>query len=109
MLHFNGIEPVDFHGTLYTPKIDAEKRLRLSQVNYSTEAKATESDDAICACFEDEKAREFIRTKLSPQDKNVLATYLYGGETAVNQMSDVTDKAIEKYIERADLRGENGE
>ena len=36
MLHFNGLEPVDFKGHLCEPKIDAEKKLRLQNANYDT-------------------------------------------------------------------------
>lgn len=109
MLHFNGIEPVELGGVKYKPTIDAEKRLRLSQVDYSTINKAAESDDAICACFEDEKAQKFIRERLTPDDKIVLGTYLNSGETGLNRLSDATNKAVEKYIERVGLGGsENG-
>lgn len=100
MLHFNGLEPVDFKGTLYTPKVDAEKRLRLSTVKFSTQEQVSESDSILCSCFDEEEAKEFIKNRLSPQDKQVLAAYLAGGETGVNRLSEITSGAIEKYITR---------
>lgn len=100
MLHFNGLEPVEFKGKLYEPKLDAEKKLRLSAVKFKTQEEISESDSVLCSCFEEEEAKEFIRTKLSSEDKQVLATYLASGETGLNRLSEITNGAIEKYITR---------
>lgn len=101
MLHFKGIEPIDLGGTEYMPKTDAEKRLRLSTIKFATEEDITEADNIICSCFEEEEAKEFIKNKLTSSDKEVIAAYLIGGETAVNRLSQLTNGAIEKYITRA--------
>lgn len=101
MLHFNGLEPIDFKGKLCEPKIDAEKKLRLQDISYETEEKARIADDILASCFEDDYAKDFIRNKLSSDDKVVLKTYLVGGETGLNNLSRATDGAIEKYISRA--------
>lgn len=108
MLHFNGLEPIDFKGTLCTPKIDAEKKLRLSNIKLETEEQVREADEILCSCFDEDYAKQFIREKLSSDDKVVLATYLRGGETGLNRLSKATDGAIEKYITRAMEQG-NGE
>lgn len=101
MLSFNGIEPVEFGGVKYSPKpIDAERRLRLSEVSFETEEKSSRSDDILCEAFEDEAAKTFIREKLSPDDKTILAVYLAQGETGLNRLNDATNQAIEKMIER---------
>lgn len=101
MLHFNGLEPIDFKGKLCEPKIDAEKKLRLQNTSFETTEKAMQADDVLASCFEDDYAKDFIRTKLSVADKQVLKTYLVGGETGLNNLSRATDGAIEKYITRA--------
>ena len=101
MLHFNGLEPIDFKGKLYEPKIDAEKRLRLSDIKFNTEEERIDADSVLASCFEEEEAKNFIRDKLSIQDKQVLATYLAGGETGLNRLSEITNGTIEKYIEDA--------
>lgn len=101
MLHFNGLEPIDFKGKLYEPKIDAEKKLRLSTLKFGNEEEIKEADTVLASCFEEEEAKDFIKTKLSSQDKQVLATYLSGGETGLNRLSEITSGAIEKYITRA--------
>lgn len=100
MLHFQGLEPIDFKGKLYEPKIDAEKRLRLSDIKFNTEEERIDADSVLASCFEEEEAKNFIRDKLSIQDKQVLATYLAGGETGLNRLSEITNGTIEKYIER---------
>lgn len=101
MLHFNGLEPIDFKGHLCEPKIDAEKKLRLANAKFDTAENTREADDILASCFEDDFAKEFIRTKLSADDKVVLKMYLTGGETGLNRLSKATDGAIEKYITRA--------
>lgn len=107
MLHFNGLEPIDFKGTMCEPKIDAEKKLRLQEISFETEEKARQANDVLASCFEEDFAKEFIRKKLSNDDKIVLKTYLVGGETGLNRLSKATDGAIEQYITRA-MEGENG-
>lgn len=101
MLHFNGLEPIDFKGHLCEPKIDAEKKLRLANIKFDTTEQEREADEVLASCFEDEYARIFIREKLSRDDKIVLKTYLTNGETGLNNLSKATDGAIEKYITRA--------
>lgn len=100
MLHFNGLEPIDFKGKQCEPKIDAEKKLRLAKIKFDTAEQIKEADDVLASCFDEEYAKDFIRTKLSNDDKVVLKTYLAGGETSLNRLSDATQGAIEKYIMR---------
>lgn len=100
MLHFNGLEPVEFKGKLYEPKLDAEKKLRLSNLKFETEEEIKEADTVLCSCFDENEAKDFIREKLSGQDKQVLATYLVGGETGLNRLSEITNGVIEKYMTR---------
>lgn len=101
MLHFNGLEPIDFKGHMCEPKVDAEKKLRLSNTKFETTEQIREADDILASCFEDEFAKNFIREKLSTDDKVVLKTYLVSGETGLNRLSKASDGAIEKYISRA--------
>ena len=101
MLHFNGLEPIEFKGHLCEPKIDAEKKLRLQNISFETVEKTREADDILASCFDEDFAKSFIREKLSTDDKLVLKTYLVSGETGLNRLSKATDGAIEKYITRA--------
>lgn len=107
MLHFNGLEPIDFKGKLCEPKVDAEKKLRLQNAKFDTEANIRTADDILASCFDEDYAKDFIREKLSTDDKILLRTYLVGGETAVNRMSEVTNGAIEEYIKR-EMERNNG-
>lgn len=108
MLHFNGLEPIDFKGHLCEPKIDAEKKLRLNKIKFDTTEQIVEADSVLASCFEEEFAKNFIREKLSTDDKIVLKTYLLSGETGLNRLSKATDGVVEKYITRA-LEEVNGE
>lgn len=108
MLHFNGLEPIDFKGKLCEPKMDVEKKLRLANTKFDTEEQIKEADDILASCFDEQYAKKFIKEKLSVDDKLVLKTYLCNGETGLNRLSSVTEGAIEKYITRALDRGDNG-
>lgn len=101
MLHFNGLEPIDFKGHMCEPKIDAEKKLRLSKIQFETMEQVREADEVLTSCFDDEFAKNFIREKLSVDDKMVLKTYLVSGETGLNRLSKATDGFVENYITRA--------
>ena len=100
MLHFNGLEPIDFKGKMCEPKVDTEARLRLGAIKLGTEAEIKEADEVLASCFEEQYAKDFIRTKLSPDDKEILRTYLVSGETGLNRLSDITSGAINKFIGR---------
>lgn len=101
MLHFNGLEPIDFKGHMCEPKIDAEKKLRLSNIKFETAEQIQEADEVLASCFDDDYAKNFIRERLSADDKVVLKIYLANGETGLNRLSQATEGFVEKYITRA--------
>ena len=101
MLHFNGLEPIDFKGKECTPKVDTEARLRLNTIKFGTEAEIKEADEVLASCFEEQYAKDFIRAKLSPDDKEVLRTYLANGETGLNRLNDITNGAVDKFVKKA--------
>lgn len=101
MLHFNGLEPIDFKGHMCEPKIDAEKKLRLSNIKFETAEQIREADEVLASCFDDDYAKNFIRERLSADDKVVLKIYLANGETGLNRLSQATEGFVEKYITRA--------
>lgn len=101
MLHFNGLEPIEFKGHMCEPKLDTEKKLRLNNIKFDTVEQTREADEILASCFDDEFAKSFIREKLSIDDKLVLKTYLVSGETGLNRLSQATEGFVEKYISRA--------
>lgn len=101
MLHFNGLEPIDFKGKMCEPKVDVEARLRLNSLKFGTETEIKEADEVLASCFTEQYAKDFIRDKLSPDDKEVLRTYLAGGETGLNRLNEITSGAVDKFITRA--------
>lgn len=100
MLKFNGLEPIEFKGKRCEPKVDVEARLRLNSIKFRTEADIKEADEVLASCFDDQYAKDFIREKLSPDDKEILRAYLAGGETGLNRLSDITAGTIEQFIKR---------
>ena len=101
MLHFNGLEPIDFKGKECTPEVDTEARLRLNTIKFGTEAEIKEADEVLASCFKDQYAKDFIKEKLSPDDKEILRTYLASGETGLNRLNDITNGAVDKFVKRA--------
>ena len=101
MLHFNGIEPIDFKGKECMPKVDTEARLRLNVIKFGTEAEIKEADEVLMSCFEEQYAKDFIKNKLSPDDKEILRTYLAGGETGLNRLNDITNGAVDNFVKKA--------
>lgn len=108
MLHFNGLEPIDFRGTECAIKADEELKLRLQAVKLSDADANSKLTDLLVQCFEEDYAKQFIREKLSFDDKIVISAYITGGETALNRMSKATDGAVEAYITRSVEGANNG-
>lgn len=81
-LSFNGLEPVAFGGKECTPKIDAELKLRLSQIKKYDES----VDEILASAFPDDEVyvSSFIKDKMTIIDKQILHAYLMGGDTMVN-------------------------
>lgn len=85
-LSIDGLEPVSLGGKPCVPKIDAEMKLRLTQIkNYDEEA-----DEALAMAFpNDEKyVLGFIKGKMTVIDKQILHAYLLGGDTMVATIMD---------------------
>lgn len=98
-LKFAGIEPVEFGGKSCTPRIDADKRLRLSQLKFNTEADITKANKVIASCFPNDEqfVEEFLTNQIADSDRQVLALYLRGGQRAL----DAYNKAIEDMMAEA--------
>lgn len=96
-LNFNGIEPVNFGGKECTPEINAELKLRLSQIkNYD------EKDIKILAeAFpkNEQYVKDFMTKKMSKLDIQTLHAYLVGGQTMVETVMRNVDKTIENALE----------
>ena len=83
------IEPVEFGDKKCAPELDAERKLRLQRIQFSTAELEKKADEIIASCFPDDEA--FVLDYLAKcpvTAKSRLATYLIGGEETV--------KAIEK-------------
>lgn len=93
-LNLNTLEPVNFGGKECTPKIDAETKMRLSQIK-TYDAK---SFDILANAFPDdvEYVKDFL-SKLTGIDVQLLHAYLLGGEEAVK----IVKEEIEQKLSRA--------
>ena len=85
-LSIDGLEPVSIGGKNCVPKIDAEMKLRLSQIkNYDESA-----DETLAMAFPDSEkyVHDFIKDKMTVLDKQILHAYLIGGDTMVAALMD---------------------
>lgn len=91
-LSFNGLEPVAFGGKDCTPKIDAELKLRLSQIKKYDES----VDEVLASAFPDDEAyvASFLKDKMTFIDKEILHAYLLGGETMVSTIMNQMEGAL---------------
>lgn len=95
-LTFEGIQPVEFGGRACTPKIDAEIKLRLTNINDFNE----KADEILASAFPDDEkyVRKFLREKMSVLDKEMLQAYLIGGPNALEIVQRQIDSVFEKGI-----------
>lgn len=95
-LNLSAIEAVNFGGRECMPKIDAETKLRLSQIK-----KYDENDLKLLASAfpEDEKyVLEFLG-RMATIDIETLHAYLIGGPTMVERMMKGLDKRLDGITE----------
>lgn len=94
-LNLQAIEPVNFGGKECTPKIDAETKLRLSQIKEYNEKDCK----VLASAFPDDEdyVLEFLG-KMATIDIQTLHAYLIGGPTMVESMLKSVDRELENAI-----------
>lgn len=96
-LSLSTLEPVDFGGKECAPSLDAETKLRLSQIQ-KYDGKAIE---ALASAFPDDEeyVKEFLGN-MATIDIQILHAYLLGGQTMVEsirgQLSNVMDSVAKE-------------
>lgn len=110
-LKFAGIEPVEFGGKICIPKIDADKRLRLSQLKFGTEAENAKANKVIASCFPDDEefVEDFLTNQIGDSDRQVLALYLRGGQRALDAYNDAVNRLMAEALADAKEKQKNGE
>lgn len=109
-LKFSGIQAVEFDGRDCMPTIDTGKRLRLSNVKFTTDAEIEKANQVLASCFPDDEeyVLDFLTHKMTPSDKRILQTYLLQGEKAIAMLDRSVDTFAEKIAEGA-MEGANNE
>lgn len=98
-----GIEPVELGDKQCKPRLDADKRLRLSEIKFSTQVEKRKAIQVIASCFpEDEEfVTEFLTEEAGDQDLQLLALYLRGGQNALNAYQQAYDKLMADVVAKA--------
>lgn len=97
-LSLNGLEPIEFKGKACTPVINAELKLRLTQItNYGESA-----DNVLASAFPDDEdyVRNFLKNAPTVE-KEILHAYLVGGEAAAKAVIDGLEGGVKKAIDSA--------
>lgn len=110
-LKIAGIEPVELGERKCMPRMDADKRLRLSQLKFKTKQDLTKSAEVIASCFPSDKdyAEEFLKNYAGPTDMQLVALYLQGGQKALDIYQSTYDRLMNEAIEKAQAKTEEKE
>lgn len=114
-LKIQGIEPVELGERKCKPQMDADKRLRLSQLKFKTKQDLTKAAEVIASCFPSDKeyAEEFLKNYAGPTDMQLVALYLQGGQKALDIYQStydrLMDEAIQKATEKKEQEPEDGD
>lgn len=102
--------PVDFEDFQAMPEVNQELRLRLQNLKFQTESQIDQAKDVISSAFPNDKAqvRQFLddnfATTITLQE---LQSYLLGGESALTEFRERTNKAMDTAIEKVMERSIN--
>lgn len=100
-LNLSTIEPVNFGGRECVPEIDAELKLRLSQINKFDD----KAYKVIASAFpNDEKYVLDFMKRMATIDIQKLQVYLIGGPTMVEAMLEAMSSTTQKKMDTV-LRG----
>ena len=102
-LKIAGIEPVELGERKCMPRMDADKRLRLSQLNFKTKTDLAKAAEVIASCFpnDEDYAREFLTNYAGPTDMQLVALYLQGGQKALDIYQQTYDRLIDEAMAKA--------
>lgn len=104
-LTFNGIEPVGFgpegRRKICTPKMNAELRLRVANLQFKTDADIERANSILAECFPDDRdfVFDFLTNEMTAFDKEILQTFLLNGVRAVEQIQNSIDNGVKQIID----------
>lgn len=110
-LKIAGIEPVEFGDRKCKPQMDADKRLRLSQLKFETKNDLAKAAEQIARCFPDDEnyVREFLENNAGVQDFQLVVMYLRGGQQALDTYQAAYEKLIAEAVEKTKIGDDNAE
>lgn len=110
-LKIAGIEPVELGERKCMPRMDADKRLRLSQLKFKTKTDLAKAAEIIASCFPSDKdyAEEFLKNYAGPTDMQLVALYLQGGQKALDIYQSTYDRLMNEAIEKAQAKKDEAE
>ena len=98
-LKIAGIEPVELGERKCTPKMDADKRLRLGALKFDTQEQINKAITVIASCFPNDEdfVKECLEANADTTAMMLVALYLRGGQKAL----DIYEQSYEKLIAEA--------
>lgn len=111
-LKIAGIEPVELGERKCMPRMDADKRLRLSQLKFKTKTDLAKAAEVIASCFpnDEDYVSDFLTNYAGPTDMQLVALYLQGGQKALDIYQQTYDRLIDEAMAKAQkTEAENGD
>lgn len=104
-LKFSGLQPVEFGDKAYKPILDADKRLRLSQINFKTKNDIEKAERVMASCFGENEATvlDFLQSEMTTPEKQLLGIYLQQGEQGLKMYQDAYSKALDAQLAKVEL------
>ena len=108
-LKIAGIEPVELGERKCTPKLDADKRLRLGLLKFDTQEQINKAIEVIASCFPEdgEFVADFLETNADTNAIMLVSLYLRGGQKALDIYEQSYNKLVEEATEKAVKEAEN--
>lgn len=99
---FNRLEPVIIDNKECMPEPTPAARRRLELVRVDAGGDRDELAEAIAGCFpkDYQHVLDSVKTFMTELDINILRAYLTGGERAVRQVMDMSEKLAERQLDK---------
>lgn len=102
-MKFEGKKAIEFGKLKAIPKSTAELRLRIRDIDFTTEERTAEAIEVLASFFPDKKSevKRFLTEEMEIFELNKLQAYLVGGEAAVEMIERNLETNLQRAIEQA--------
>lgn len=105
MLEFKGKQAIAFKDLKVVPQSTTELRLRLRNVDFTTDEKTKEAIEVMSSFFPDKKTevKQFMTDEMEVYELSQLQAYLAGGQVALDLVEKQMERAMVDAVEEANV------